>query len=80
MFVWQNANHDICVTFTDNKPVQEPEYVFVIDEATKTISVNGTVVSSDTVTEDEPVEEDTVEPEVTVDPEDEVEPEVSEEE
>ena len=41
MFVYQNANRDICVTFKNNKPVADPEYVISIDNATGTLTVNG---------------------------------------
>lgn len=46
MFVYQNANRDICVTFTGNKPVETPEYVISIDHAAGTISVNGELMQA----------------------------------
>ena len=41
MFVYQNKNGDICITFEDNKPVDNPEYVITVDKDAKTISLNG---------------------------------------
>lgn len=32
MFVYQNKDGNICVTFKDNKPVESPEYIIAIDE------------------------------------------------
>ena len=46
MFVYQNADHEICVTFVSNKPVENPEYVIAIDRAAGTISVNGQVMEA----------------------------------
>ncbi len=46
MFVYQNANRDICVTFESNKPVENPEYVIAIDHDAGTISVNGQVMEA----------------------------------
>ena len=44
MFVYQNKDGHICVTFTDNKPVEAPEYVIAIDEdAQKLYAVSGTI-------------------------------------
>lgn len=43
MFVYER-NGKICVTFQDNKPVDVPEYVIVVDKESGTISVNGTTV------------------------------------
>lgn len=37
MFVYQNKEGQICVTFTDNKPVEAPEFVIAIDEEAKTL-------------------------------------------
>lgn len=60
MFVYQNKDGHICVTFTDNKPVEAPEFVFAIDEEAKAIySVVGTV--------EQMPETDEVEDEVVVD-------------
>ena len=42
MFVYQNKNREICVTFKDNKPVENPEYVIVVDKDAETITINGT--------------------------------------
>lgn len=66
MFVYQNKDRAICVTFKDNKPVENPEYVITIDKEAGTLTVNGasTVVA--------PAEEQTRE-EKTVTPEDESE-------
>lgn len=41
MFVYQNKNGDICVTFEDNKPVENPEFVITVDKDAKTISLAG---------------------------------------
>ena len=60
MFVYQNANREICITFQDNKPVEAPEYVITVDKEAGTLAVNGTVVnvaSSDAAEASEPVEE-----------------------
>lgn len=46
MFVYQNANRDICVTFKNNKPVANPEYMISIDDATGTVKINGRVVEA----------------------------------
>ena len=46
MFVYQNANRDICVTFKNNKPVADPEYVISINNATGTVTVNGKLVEA----------------------------------
>ena len=44
MFVYQDKSGNICVTFTDNKPVAAPEYVIAIDEAAKKLCmVSGTI-------------------------------------
>lgn len=44
MFVYQNKDGHICVTFTDNKPVEAPEYVIAVDEAAKALyMVSGTI-------------------------------------
>lgn len=57
MFVYQNVNRDICVTFDSNKPVKTPDYVISIDHENHTITINGQVVAP---VEEEPVEETTV--------------------
>ena len=41
MFAYQNKDGNICVTFRDNKPVENPEYVLIFDEATKTLALEG---------------------------------------
>lgn len=41
MFVYQNKNNDICVTFKDNKPVSSPEYIITVDYDAKTLCING---------------------------------------
>lgn len=46
MFVYQNVNRDICVTFKNNKPVADPEYVISIDNTTGTVRVNGKLVEA----------------------------------
>lgn len=57
MFMYQNKDGHICVTFTDNKPVEAPEYVIAIDEAAKKLyMVSGTIEAMPEV-EEEPVEE-----------------------
>lgn len=61
MFVYQNVNRDICVTFKSNKPVAEPEYVIAIDNEAGTLTVNGQLMVASTEaaeeTETEVVEE-----------------------
>jgi hypothetical protein len=42
MFVWQNKNGNVCITFTSNKPVDNPEYVFVVDKTAELLSINNT--------------------------------------
>ena len=37
MFVYQNKDGHICVTFTDNKPVESPEYVIAVDATAKAL-------------------------------------------
>jgi hypothetical protein len=37
MFVYQNKDGQICVTFADNKPVETPDYVIAIDEEAKAL-------------------------------------------
>lgn len=41
MFAYQNKDGNICVTFEDNKPVKNPEYVLTFDAATKTLALEG---------------------------------------
>ena len=62
MFVYQNKDRAICVTFKDNKPVENPEYVITIDKEAGTLTVNGasTVVAP---AEEQTKEENTVTPE-----------------
>ncbi len=44
MFVYQDKDGNICVTFKDNKPVEDPEYVIVIDENAKALyALAGTI-------------------------------------
>lgn len=44
MFVYQNKDGHICVTFEANKPVEAPEYVIAVDEAAKALyMVSGTI-------------------------------------
>lgn len=54
MFVYQNADRDICVTFEGNKPVENPEYVIAIDHEAGTISVNGQVMTAASAESDAP--------------------------
>ena len=64
MFMYQNKDGHVCVTFTSNKPVDAPEYVIAIDEAAKKLyMVSGTIEAMPEV-EEEPVEE--VAPEVVL--------------
>lgn len=58
MFVYQNKDGHICVTFTDNKPVESPEYVIAVDKDAKALyMVSGTIANmpevDDEVAEDE---------------------------
>lgn len=39
MFVYQNNDGNICVTFADTKPVSAPEYIIEVDEAAKALYV-----------------------------------------
>ena len=41
MFIYENKNREVCVTFKDNKPVANPEYIITVDEAAKKILING---------------------------------------
>ncbi len=70
MFVYQNAERDICVTFESNKPVANPEYVIRIDHAEGTISVNGQVMTAREDTTAEDVTDNVTDPEqeTTTDP------------
>ena len=44
MFVYQDKDGNICVTFKDNKPVETPEYVIAIDEDAKALyTIAGTI-------------------------------------
>lgn len=62
MFVYQNKDGHICVTFTDNKPVETPEYVIAVDKETKKLfMVSGTIEAipeqeESVVEEDEKIE------------------------
>ena len=59
MFVYQNKAGHICVTFTDNKPVKNPEYVIAVDKAAKKLyMVSGTI--EEMPEQDEEVVEETV--------------------
>ena len=84
MFVYQNANRDICVTFKSNKPVADPEYVIAIDHEAGTLTVNGqTMVASEEAAEDEVADEAVVEEPAAVEVEEEpspVEPEAEDDE
>lgn len=57
MFVYQNVNRDICVTFKNNKPVADPEYVISIDNVTGTVRVNGKLVEAASTEAAKPVAE-----------------------
>lgn len=47
MFVYQNKEGHICVTFQDNKPVEVPEYVIKIDEENKKlVAVSGEITAA----------------------------------
>ena len=41
MFVYQNTDNNICITFEDNKPVEAPEYVLIVDAENKKVMLNG---------------------------------------
>lgn len=59
MFVYQNKDRHICVTFTANKPVENPEYVIAVDEAAKALyMVHGTIEDMPETDEEAPVEEE----------------------
>lgn len=53
MFVYQNKDRDICVTFLSNKPVEEPEYKISIDPVAGTITLNGKAMTEATTEETE---------------------------
>lgn len=74
MFVYQNANRDICVTFKSGMPVKEPEYVISIDHENGVIKVNGEEVAPVVAEESEAA----VEPAVIDEPEQVAEPENTE--
>ncbi len=73
MFVYEK-NGAINITFVDNKPVENPEYVIVVNKDAGTLEVNGNIIAvsandptqevednvENTISED-PVEEDTPE-------------------
>ena len=39
MFVYQNKNGDICITFDSNIPVETPDYILVVDKEAKTVNI-----------------------------------------
>jgi len=39
MFVYQNKDGNICITFEGNRPVKTPDYVLVVDEEAKTLNI-----------------------------------------
>lgn len=41
MFVYENNNGEVCITFKDSKPVRNPEYIITIDAAAKKLLING---------------------------------------
>lgn len=45
MFVYQDKDRNICVTFRSNKPVEQPEYVIAIDEAAKALYMVSGMIS-----------------------------------
>ncbi len=45
MFVYQDKDRNICVTFRSNKPVETPEYVIAIDEASKALYMVSGMIS-----------------------------------
>ena len=57
MFVYQNKDRDICVTFEDNKPVETPEYVIKVDEVAKKLYMVAGTIETAPVVDEEPVEE-----------------------
>ena len=87
MFVYQNKDKQICVTFADNKPVENPEYVIAIDAENKALyMVSGEIapmLEDDVAEVTESVDEDAGEElntELPVDETDEEEPVVEGEE
>lgn len=57
MFMYQNKKGHICVTFTDNKPVEAPEYVIAIDETAKKLYMVSGTIEAMPASEDVPEEE-----------------------
>lgn len=45
MFVYQDKDGNICVTFNNNKPVKNPEYVIAIDEPSKVLRMVSGIMS-----------------------------------
>ena len=61
MFVYQNKDGQICVTFADNKPVENPEFVIAIDKEAKALyAVVGEVAPFPTNVEEQAVVEDEI--------------------
>ena len=55
MFVYENKNKELCITFKDNKPVSNPEYVIDVDTSTQSIVFNGMIINpykTEMITED----------------------------
>ena len=55
MFVYENKNKELCITFKDNKPVSNPEYVIDVDTETQNIVFNGQIINpyqTEMITED----------------------------
>ena len=78
MFVYEKDN-TICVTFKSNKPVDAPEYVIVVDEQNKSITINGQTIDEGNSEVTVPSVEPEVQPEpeeiiVTTDPVEEEDP------
>jgi len=64
MFVYQNSDRDICVTFKSNRPVLVPEYVISIDHEANTIKVNGQLMEAVSEETDKPASDVTPEAEI----------------
>lgn len=57
MFVYQNKDGHICVTFTANKPVEAPEYVIAVDDEAKALYMVSGEIGKYEAPEAEDVEE-----------------------
>jgi hypothetical protein len=47
MFVYQNNDGNICITFEGNVPVETPDYILVIDREKKTVNITPAVDGED---------------------------------